>query len=195
MDAQDPAPADRSAANRSGSEPSFSVSSPSLPSQTVRSEASHKTVEAAPMSSAAIVQELGHGLDRIQQHGSHRVDLRLSLEGGGEVSIALQMRDGAVHASFQTASPELREALQQGWAQMANRENQAIPLADPVFKGPSTTPNNAGQQQDPRERREGPPAEQRPAPPVFPATSHPIHRAVQPPAPARSTSSGLNAWA
>ena len=195
MDAQDLAPADRSAANRPGSEPSFSISSPALPSPTVRSEASHKTVESAPMSTAAIVQELGHGLDRIQQHGSHRVDLRLSLEGGGEVSIALQMRDGAVHASFQTASPELREALQQGWAQMANRENQPIPLADPVFKSPSTTPNNAGQQ-DPRERREEQPAgDQRQAPPVFPATPHQTHRAVQPPAPARTATSGLNAWA
>ena len=68
-DAQDQAAGGRSEANQPGAETFFlpNGSSPTLISQ--RSDATAKTVESKPMSTAAVIEELGHGLERIQQQG------------------------------------------------------------------------------------------------------------------------------
>jgi len=147
-----------------------------------------------PMSAAAIVHEVGLGVERLQQHGSDRVDLNLSLEGGGQVSIQLQMRDGTVHASFSTGSPELRDALQQGWSQMASRsENLGVSLATPVFKAPPAATPNAGQQEY-RGHREAPQQDQAPAQPRFAPSQQP-KRPNGSTLSTRTASNGLSAWA
>lgn len=150
-DQQDAPTADNSATKQTGTE-TFSVSTAV---HAAKSEAISKAALAAPVTPAAVVHEVNQGLERIQQSGHDRMDLRLTLEGGGEVSIALQVRDGAVHAAFQTNSPEMREALQKNWAQMAARsENLSIPLAEPTFKSSNNNSGNFFQQQDPRDRQE-----------------------------------------
>ena len=147
------------------------------------------------MSTAAVIGEVGRGLERIQQHGDNRVDLRLSLEGGGEVTIQLQMRDGAVHASFQTSSSELREALQQGWSQFTARgEASGLQLAPPVFKSPETGSFTTGHQNF-RERHQEPPQEQPQHPSTFYPAPNQSKRPGQTNIPVRRSSSGLNAWA
>jgi hypothetical protein len=147
-----------------------------------------------PMAPAAVLAEVGLHLDRIQQRGDNRVDLQLSLEGGGEVNIELQMRNGAVHTSIVTGSPELREALQQGWSQLALRsENLGTSLADPVFKAPPATSPNAGQQ-DFRERRHEPQPESHPSA-VYSAVTPVVKHAGQLRVVPRHPGAGLNVWA
>jgi hypothetical protein len=152
------------------------------------------TSAAKPMTSAAVLDEVGLGLERLQQHGNNRMDLRLSLQDGGQVSIELQVRDGAVHASFLTGSAELQNALQQGWSQLVNRsESLGLSLAEPVFKTPTAASANAGQQ-DFRERRHEPPQEQNSSSSPY-AASQQLKRTGRPNLPARPATSGLNAWA
>jgi hypothetical protein len=146
------------------------------------------------MTAAAIVNEVGLGVERIQQQGANRVDLNLTLEGGGHVSVELQMRDGAVHASFSTTSPELRDALQQSWSQLASRsENLGVSLAAPVFKTPPAATANAGQQEF-RGHREAPQQDQAPAQPRY-TPSQPTKRSTGSTLSTRTASSGLSAWA
>lgn len=188
---------DNPATSRSGAD-GFSVTTSA---HTTKSEAIAKPTENVPMTPTAVVKELTNGVERIQQSGHDRMDLRLTLEGGGEVSIALQVRDGAVHASFQTNSPEMREALQKGWSQMAARtESLSIPLAEPVFKSSTNTSGNSFQQQDPRERRQEPSQEQghhQRAAFFQNGTTQPSKRGAvaSMAAPVRRASSGLNLYA
>jgi hypothetical protein len=182
-------------ANRGGTA-TLSVATTGLPASLGHSTSANGADPSTlkPMTPAAIVGEVGLGLERIQQSGNDRVDLRLSLEGGGQVSIELQMRDGAVHTSIVTGSPELRAALQQDWSQLSNRsESLGMTLASPVFKTPPTTATTTGQQ-DFRERRDTPRQEQNSAPIPF----NPSHQPKRPgpfTATTLQASSGLNAWA
>ncbi len=182
---------------RGSSEP-FSLTTPMISTPFARPLEVHGTSVAAeapkPMAPAAVIDHVGLGLESIRQHGHDRVDLRLSLEGGGEVSIELQMRDGAVHASFLTGSKELREALQHGWSQLASRsESAGMPLAEPVFKAPATASTNAGQQEF-RERRQEPPPQEQAAQAFYPTPQQP-KRPGQPVIPGRPSTTGLNLWA
>jgi hypothetical protein len=155
---------------------------------------SFATTAVKPMPPASVVDLVGLSIDRMQDHGNSRVELQLSLEGGGSVSIELQFRDGAVHAAFNTDSAELREALQQGWSQLANRsETLGMPLAAPVFKSPATAFANAGQQ-DFRDHHGEPQSKQEP-PPASYGTPHQSKRISTAINPARRTNSGLNLWA
>jgi hypothetical protein len=125
------------------------------------------------------------------------VDLQVALEDGGHVSVQLQFRDGAVHASFQTSSPEMRDALQQGWSQMAARSESSIPLGDAVFKSPSSMlGSNSGQQQF-REHRQSQSQSQEPAMMDSSATpfNQPKRGGTRAPSLSQSTSSGLSLWA
>jgi len=90
-------------------------------------------------------------------------------KAAGEVSIQLQVRDGAVHASFQTSSSELREALQQGWSQLSGSQRATRPATGASrLQEPETGSFTAGHQNF-GERRQEPPQEQSqtPRPAIF----------------------------
>jgi len=180
-----------------GADESFSLGSPAnsapFAGPTVASGANLDAASSRPMTPAAVVEEVGLGLERIQQHGNGRMDLHLSLEGGQSVSIELQVRDGAVHASFLTGSAELREALEKGWSQLAGRsESIGLPLVAPIFKAPPASSMNAGQQ-DFRERHNEPQQERPAVHAPFPDSPAPKRHAFN--SPRTSTTTGLNTWA
>ena len=66
--------------------------------------------------------------------GSHSsVNLKLSV-GGSDLDVRVEIRGGAVHATFRTDSPELRTALAQEWqASGARADDHPLRLAPPVF--------------------------------------------------------------
>jgi hypothetical protein len=83
----------------------------------------------------------------MQKSGS--VQLRLKF-GGEDLSVRVELRDGAVHTDFRTDSPELRAALHREWQAVATQSTDALRrYADPVFSpsGDTSTPFNGRQQQ------------------------------------------------
>jgi len=189
---QDRMPAGATETNRSNPE-SFSLPA-SLTQPVTTNGIVSLTTALKPTAPAAVVDEVGLGLERMQQQGHSRVELRLALEGGGEVSIELQVRDGAVQASFITGSAELRDALQQSWSQLASRsEHFGMSLAAPIFKEPATASANGGHQNF-RERGHEPQQEQNPSPDLC-AAAHQPKRPGPSTVPRRTSTSGLSAWA
>lgn len=179
--------------------PTFSIPTTNLHTSIDRSDTTAPVTaskDSNAVSASAVLDEVNHNLARIQPHGNSRVDLQVALEDGGHVSIQLQFRDGAVHASFQTSSPEMREALQQGWSQMAARSDSSIPLGDAVFKSPSSMlGSNSGQQQF-REQRQSQSQFQEPS--MMDSSATPFNqpkRGSRAPGLSQSTTSGLSLWA
>ncbi len=90
---------------------------------------------------AALRTELHSALERIHSHGDSVVQVKVNLQGAGEVAIQLSLRGGGLQATVQTNSPELREALQQHWSQLQSNSDPASPrLADLKF---TATPEGA----------------------------------------------------
>lgn len=92
---------------------------------------------------------------------THSVNLRLKF-AGEDLTVRVELRDGAVHADFRTDSPELRTLLQNEWqAVVAAPAEQRVRFSDPVF-GPAGHPGGAPASQDQSGRQQSPgrPAEE-----------------------------------
>jgi hypothetical protein len=126
----------QSESNSNTFEPSPAIfSAPSPHREGATSTANLPPAAVKTPATAGLVETLGLGLQRIQQSGNNRVDLKVPLEGGGEVGIQLRLEHGRVQACVTTDSIELREALQKGWAQLATRsETAGAPLAHLTFR-------------------------------------------------------------
>lgn len=81
----------------------------------------------------------------MQKAGS--VQLRLKF-GGEDLSVRVELRDGAVHTDFRTDSPALREAISREWQAVAAASPAHLQrFLDPVFSPSSaTTSTDAGTQ-------------------------------------------------
>jgi hypothetical protein len=97
-----------------------------LPVTTDSASAANQAVEAA-MSAA----------DRLASGEQKAVNLQFSV-GNADLSVRVELRDGAVHATFRTDSTELRTALVHEW-QSVNSGDGPLRLADPVFTSANTT--------------------------------------------------------
>jgi len=77
--------------------------------------------------------------------GSHSsVNLKLSV-GGSDLDVRVEIRGGAVHATFRTDSPELRTALAQEWqASGARADDHPLRLAPPVFTAGDRSGSDSG---------------------------------------------------
>jgi hypothetical protein len=64
--------------------------------------------------------------------GPRVVNLQFAF-GQETLAVRVELRDGAVHANFQTESPELRGALAQEWRHVAAAPENVLRLAEPVF--------------------------------------------------------------
>jgi len=72
----------------------------------------------------------------MQKAGS--VQLRLKF-GGEDLSVRVELRDGAVHTDFRTDSPELRAALNREWQAVASQSSEALRrFVEPVFSPSSS---------------------------------------------------------
>jgi hypothetical protein len=85
----------------------------------------------------------------MQKSGSVRLRLKF---GGEDLSVRVELRDGAVHTDFRTDSPELRAALHREWQAVASQSTDALRrYAEPVFSpsanGDSSNPFSGRQQQ------------------------------------------------
>ena len=84
------------------------------------------------------VETLERRADAVQKS----VDLQFHV-GEERLVLRVELRDGTVHTTFRTESPELRTALAHEWqAMMPTAAGRELRLADPVF---SSTPANGGE--------------------------------------------------
>jgi len=110
--------------------------------------AAHRTVEAVLAAA-----------DRLGTEGHSTVNLQFSLSGA-DLAVRVQLRDGAVHATFRTDSNELRSALAHEWQAVSSETpDHPLRLAEPVFAARdgsgfgSPAGDNAAQQREPGARQ------------------------------------------
>ena len=88
----------------------------------------------------------------MQKSGSVQLHLRF---GGEDLSVRVEVRDGAVHTDFHTDSPELRSALNREWQVMAAQSPEEMRrFLDPVFSSSpasADTPSAFARQQQPQQ--------------------------------------------
>jgi len=119
---------------------------PALPAITEPAGTAHQVVEAA-MSAA----------DRLASSEQKAVNLQFSV-GNTDLSVRVELRDGALHATFRTDSTELRSALAHEWQSVSSSTaERPVRLADPVFTSANSSSlassgENASQQRAGQDR-------------------------------------------
>lgn len=101
------------------------------PDVSLRREISLPTADAA-----AVVREVAELTHDFRFHERGSVEVKFNFKDDTELSVRLAYRDGDVHATFRTDSPELRTTLGrewQGYATQLAQEPRAYRMADPVF--------------------------------------------------------------
>jgi hypothetical protein len=112
---------------------------------------SHAPAEPAVLNFAeravATVTGLAEAQFSASMHKAGSVQLRLKF-GGEDLSVRVELRDGAVHTDFRTDSPVLREAIAREWQAVAAASPSHLQrFLDPVFSPSSpSTSTDAGTQ-------------------------------------------------
>ena len=113
------------------------------------------SVAAAPQTNLAqraetIVKQVIDSASSMTSDGRSNVELQVKLRDGTEISIKLQMTEGRIQPTFKTDSTELRQAIEQNWAQFSSKSASGNSLiANPVFESPkmNSGANDLSQQQ------------------------------------------------
>jgi hypothetical protein len=108
--------------------------------------ASSSSLAAAPVVAAQrAVEAVLTAVERFSAGERHSVNLSFAM-GDTALEVRVELRDAAVHATFRTDSPELRQALAQQWQAATGAGDsgeRSLRLAAPVFTGPSAAPSTA----------------------------------------------------
>ena len=76
--------------------------------------------------------------DKMTSDGSTHVEVQVNLGSGQQLTIRLQMTQGAVYPIFKTSSPELRQAIEQNWSGFrTGATERGLQISNPVFESPS----------------------------------------------------------
>jgi hypothetical protein len=146
---------------------------------------------ATPRETMAAVVSAINALEARASSDQKMVNLQFNV-GDQRLGLRVELRDGTVHTTFRTDSPELRNALAQEWHSVvqpvASRE---LRLADPVFSSSHATGGDSASgstgQGSPRERQPSVPRQM-----PFPLPSEASGLTVSEPAPAASLATGSN---
>lgn len=107
---------------------------------------SSSSLSAEPVVAAQrAVEAVLTAVERFSAGERHSVNLSFAM-GDTALDVRVELRDDAVHATFRTDSPELRQALAQQWqaATGAGESGErSLRLAAPVFTGPTAAPSTA----------------------------------------------------
>ncbi len=89
--------------------------------------------------------------ESVRPDGQGQMEMRVRLGGGAEdVTVRMQVTNDRLQVTFQTASPELRGALESGWQQFSSSSSQTstLSLAQPRFETGSFDPAATSAQTD-----------------------------------------------
>lgn len=93
--------------------------------------------------------------ERLRVTGNERVEVRVRLEAGQELTVRLRFSNGEVTPVFLTESQDLRQAIEQNWAQFSERSSERTTrLTTPVFESPNSQSGMNDLNQRQREGRE-----------------------------------------
>jgi len=116
--------------------------------------ASAKRVIAEPASTpishaATAIEATLDAVERSRDIAHSSVELKLSFGDDTRLSVRVELRNGAIQATFRTDSTELRQALANGWRQqapsvVATASDQSLRIADPIFASGSGLLDSAG---------------------------------------------------
>lgn len=115
--------------------PSASADEPAAIVRTQAETVIHRTMEA---------------VERLRTTGGERVEVRIRLDAGNELTVRLQLTHGEIRPVFLTESRELRQAIEQNWAQFSERTSErTVRVTTPVFESPNSQSgmNDLSQQQ------------------------------------------------
>ena len=102
---------------------------------------------------APVIQKVWEAAESLPSSPSGRIDLNVPLSGNENVKIRVEMRSGEIHATLQTDSPELREALRKSWPDFVVQSNdRGLRLGEANFS--STQQDGAGSQSGAGSNRE-----------------------------------------
>jgi len=145
------------------------------------------------------LEALQTAVEHLRTQGDSTVQLKLSLEGAGQVDIQLSLRANSIHATVATSSPELQEALSRHWSQLQSSNNgsdQSVRIADLKF---TPAPDQGGSSFDFNRQSSSRQQQQQSArgesPFAFSSPSTSTNRSNPPTPAARASRSGLNLWA
>ena len=92
----------------------------------------------APAAASTLTQVL-ETADKMRSDGQSRVEMQVKLDDGQQITVRLQLSQGAIHPIFKTESPELRQAIEQGWTSFRSAaSDRGLQIATPVFESSST---------------------------------------------------------
>jgi hypothetical protein len=88
----------------------------------------------------------------MQKSGSVQLHLKF---GGEDLSVRVELRDGAVHTNFRTDSAPLRAALEREWQAIASASPEQLHrYADPVFSPGSNNQSASSSHGDARQQQQ-----------------------------------------
>jgi hypothetical protein len=97
-----------------------------------------KLAETSPAQAAQIVHEIRDIADGLWAVERQSVEVRFNFNENERLAVRVLYRDGVVHTTFRTDSPELRDTLAREWQSQIGAQSEARPyrVADPVFSAP-----------------------------------------------------------
>ena len=113
--------------------PSFSISSSATLSQ-------NTPAASAPAQQLAntTLRQVFDTADQMRSDGKTHVEVQLKLDDGQQLTVRLQMSQGALQPVFKTESSELRQAIEQNWSGFrSSASERGLEISTPVFESPS----------------------------------------------------------
>ncbi|HEY4248737.1 MAG TPA: hypothetical protein VGM64_18085 [Lacunisphaera sp.] len=133
------APARQKSDSTNESTTSFVFSAEQAPTATLTLDAP-APVATVRETMAAVISAVD-ALERRADVQQKSVDLQFNV-GNEKLGLRVELRDGTVHTTFQTESPEMNSALSREWHEVVQPAlAREIHLAEPVFHSPSTSGN------------------------------------------------------
>jgi len=154
----------------------------------------------APVQAAATttLNQVLESADKMRTIGQDTVQLQVNLDGGQQLTVRLQMAQGAIHATFKTDSPDLRQAIEQNWSGFrTGASERGLQISSPVFESPSTGSGfNAFANRDQTRQQNGDPSDAEASNIIPLPTLAPAGKAAAPqPAAASPVESGIQLYA
>ena len=97
-----------------------------------------------------VIHRTMEAVERLRTTGGERVEVKIRLDAGNELTVRLQLTHGEIRPVFLTESRELRQAIEQNWAQFSERTSErTVRVTTPVFESPNSQSgmNDLSQQQ------------------------------------------------
>jgi hypothetical protein len=117
----------------------FSISTP--PGFT---EKTASTSQPAPASApqtfvSTALDQVMEAADKMTSTSGSHVEVQVNLADGQQLTVRLQMIQGSIQPVFKSASPELRQAIEQNWSGFrTGASERGLEISNPVFESPSS---------------------------------------------------------